>query len=183
MLNERGVCDFCKTTNNGHHSVECCAHNGYEIVPQATFVSAYCVCGRTMKITGNVAVSHQPDECYVEQIRQIINSTVRCEWLPYEMAGRTFTTIGISPKSIETAAQKIAARESEELERYKIALTPSSVTKAALIGEFSFTEIRHAYEGSDSLESYAHKCVVPWTTIKEIMKAIRKLAESKKYVD
>jgi hypothetical protein len=63
-------------------------------------------------------------------------------------------------------------RESSDLERFRMALTPSSVTKAALLGEFSFTEQFHDDDG----RPYEKRVAVPWTTIKQIMVAIRKLA-------
>jgi hypothetical protein len=54
-------------------------------------------------------------------------------------------------------------------ERYREALTPSAETKAQYIGEFSF----RVPLGEDSYIEPA----VPWTTIKEIMAAIRARAE------
>ena len=54
------------------------------------------------------------------------------------------------------------------VERLREALQPSAATKAAYIGEFSFLiDIEH--EG----EEITRKLDVPWTTIKEIMAAIR----------
>jgi hypothetical protein len=54
-------------------------------------------------------------------------------------------------------------------ERYREALTPSAETKAAYIGEFSFkVELAHPRLGSEF-----RSIDVPWTTIKEIMAAIR----------
>lgn len=58
------------------------------------------------------------------------------------------------------------------LDRMILALTPSSVTKAALIGEFTFSEERFDGDG----KPYSVNVTVPWTTTKEIMMAIRKLA-------
>jgi hypothetical protein len=54
-------------------------------------------------------------------------------------------------------------------ERYRKALTPSAETKAEYIGEFSF----RVPLGEDGYIEPA----VPWTTIKEIMAAIRARAE------
>lgn len=49
------------------------------------------------------------------------------------------------------------------------ALTPSADTKAAYMGEFSFTvELAHPRLGTER-----RSIDVPWTTIKEIMAAIR----------
>ena len=58
------------------------------------------------------------------------------------------------------------------VERTRLALTPSSVTKAALIGEFKFSEER--FDGAG--EAYEVEVTVPWTTTKEIMAALRKFA-------
>jgi hypothetical protein len=63
-----------------------------------------------------------------------------------------------------------------ELQRFRGALTPTAETKAAYIGEFSFTT-----EEADILcehgETYPVKRTVPWDTIKDIMKAIRTRGE------
>lgn len=52
------------------------------------------------------------------------------------------------------------------------ALTPSGATKAAYHGEFSFSLRRFDEFG----EEYSEKVYVPWTTVKEIMAAIRERA-------
>jgi hypothetical protein len=54
----------------------------------------------------------------------------------------------------------IIADLSARLERFEEALTPSGDTKAAYSGEF-----------------FINKTMVPWTTIKEIMKMIRERGE------
>ncbi len=65
------------------------------------------------------------------------------------------------------------ATEAEGIvERARLALTPSSVTKAALLGEFKFNEER--FDGMG--ESYVVDVTVPWTTIKDNMLALAKLA-------
>ncbi len=60
----------------------------------------------------------------------------------------------------------------DEAVRLLEALTPSADTKAEYMGEFSFTVGHYDEEGD---EVFA-KTYVPWTTIKEIMKAIRNRA-------
>jgi hypothetical protein len=61
-----------------------------------------------------------------------------------------------------------------DVERYREALTPSAETKAAYIGEFSFkVELAHPRLGSEF-----RSIDVPWTTIKEIMAAIRARARA-----
>ncbi len=54
-----------------------------------------------------------------------------------------------------------------EVKKLRSALTPSAETKAAFIGEFQFAI------DSDMDDSMV---TVPWTTVKEIMAAIRALA-------
>jgi hypothetical protein len=60
-------------------------------------------------------------------------------------------------------------REARVLE----ALTPSEETKAAYWGEFSWTEWLPDKDGIEQ----GYERVVPWTTIKEIMRAIRERAD------
>ena len=62
-----------------------------------------------------------------------------------------------------------ARRDEEEIERLKEALTPSGATKAAYHGEFKFTQ----YGRDDDGDDYSYETYVPWTTVKEIMAAIR----------
>ena len=52
--------------------------------------------------------------------------------------------------------------------KLRAALTPSGETKAAYIGEFSFS----IYVGEDDGEEIFQRITVPWTTVKEIMAAI-----------
>lgn len=65
------------------------------------------------------------------------------------------------------------------LDRMTLALTPSSVTKAALLGEFKFFEERFDDKG----EAYTVDVTVPWTTVKDIMLAIRNLAGEQPTMD
>lgn len=60
----------------------------------------------------------------------------------------------------------------EENERLKEALKPSGETKAAYIGEFSLTFPRDYIDEDGEWREEQRKINVPWTTIKEIMKAI-----------
>jgi len=64
---------------------------------------------------------------------------------------------------------KAAAKEMRE------ALTPSAETKAAYMGEFEFA---FEFQDEDGYDHTANICV-PWTTIKEIMAAIRARAALK----
>lgn len=56
-----------------------------------------------------------------------------------------------------------------EVERLREALAPSAGTKAAYIGEFSF-DVAASDEGGNEVWQRTY---VPWSTIKEIMAAIR----------
>jgi hypothetical protein len=56
-----------------------------------------------------------------------------------------------------------------ENERLREALTPSGDTKTAYMGEFSFNIEDYDEDGME----WARVVTVPWTTIKEIMAAIR----------
>lgn len=56
-----------------------------------------------------------------------------------------------------------------ELEKLRSALTPSPETKAAYMGEFSVPLPDHDEDGNEVMRHIN----VPWTTIKEIMAAIR----------
>jgi len=58
------------------------------------------------------------------------------------------------------------------LNRLIEALTPSAETKAAYIGEFSFSIPDSDEDGEEAMRSIT----VPWTTVKQIMAAIRKRA-------
>lgn len=62
-----------------------------------------------------------------------------------------------------------------KVERLQEALTPSGDTKAAYIGEFSFRVDDRDKDGDECTRNV----VVPWTTVKEIMRAIRDRAEMK----
>lgn len=56
----------------------------------------------------------------------------------------------------------------ERVKRLEYALTPSADTKAAYMGEFRMGVRLHAPNGDEDYRSVQ----IPWTTIKEIMKAI-----------
>lgn len=60
-----------------------------------------------------------------------------------------------------------------KVKRLQEALTPSGATKAAYIGEFSFGVEDRDADG----EECTRNVVVPWTTVKDIMGAIRERAE------
>jgi hypothetical protein len=71
----------------------------------------------------------------------------------------------------DCADLRAALRKSEERAgRLVEALTPSAETKAAYIGEFGFN---HPYGVDEEGADVSIHVAVPWTTIKEIMAAIR----------
>ena len=70
-------------------------------------------------------------------------------------------------------ASKRLTEQTGEIERLQTALTPSGTTKQAYIGEFKFTISESDPDGDEFLRTM----IVPWTTIKEIMRAIRKEAQ------
>ena len=111
---------------------------------------------------------------------------------PNSIAGRALAKASEQPveatysereKEIHMNGYEKGARDAflkrESVTHYLEALTPSAATKCAYAGEFQFSEERHAYDGSGNLESYTHRNSVPWTTIKEIMAAIKSRAENR----
>ena len=67
------------------------------------------------------------------------------------------------------AMEAALAAKNAEIARLREALEPSAGTKAAYCGEFSFTIEDRDEDGE---ECFRHVSV-PWTTVKEIMAAIR----------
>ena len=57
----------------------------------------------------------------------------------------------------------------DRVDRMDRALTPSAETKAAFLGEFQFSVAELCDDGHEVVVTHT----VPWTTIKEIMAAIR----------
>ena len=67
-----------------------------------------------------------------------------------------------------------AIEAADRIETLEAALTPSSDTKAAYHGEFSFLiTVRVEDEETSEPIDVKRKVMVPWNTIKEIMAAIR----------
>lgn len=89
--------------------------------------------------------------------------------------GVGFLTVDHHRKACREAAAELTRLKSEvealraENERVTEALTPSGDTKYAYMGEFSWTDWRTDAKGVEQ----GYEMVVPWTTIKEIMAAIR----------
>lgn len=65
----------------------------------------------------------------------------------------------------------------DRIRRLEEALTPSGDTKAEYIGEFQFTVTTMELNESDEPYESQREVTVPWTTIKEIMAAIRVRAD------
>ena len=77
-------------------------------------------------------------------------------------------------REIEKLRDQLAASE-QRVKALEDALTPSAETKIAFISEFSFRPSGYiANKYSDAME----RVIVPWVTIKEIMKAIKQRAEA-----
>lgn len=80
-----------------------------------------------------------------------------------------------SEAALEMAIERIStleaenAAQAERIKRLEEAVTPSGDTKAAYMGEFSFPLTMRDDDGDE----FDAKIPVPWTTIKEIMAAIR----------
>lgn len=78
---------------------------------------------------------------------------------------------GYLVNALETIREQAA-----EIDRLKEALTPSAGTKAEYIGEFTIAVERYVNDDGEAddenIDPYEH-ISVPWTTIKEIMGAIR----------
>jgi septal ring factor EnvC (AmiA/AmiB activator) len=74
---------------------------------------------------------------------------------------------------IETL-QKTLKEKDRELGAYKNALSPSSETKAAYIGEIEWTRSNINDDGEEELEILS----LPWTEMKEFMALIRGYAKS-----
>lgn len=73
------------------------------------------------------------------------------------------------PEEVRTLWNTRALSPQDRIKELEEALTPSGDTKAAYIGEFRFAvELYHPRLGSET-----RTVEVPWTTIKEIMAAIR----------
>lgn len=86
---------------------------------------------------------------------------------------------GITDATDENAAYIVECVNShaslvEEVERLREALTPSGETKAAYMGEF----LIGLPDVDENGIEYTRKINVPWTTIKEIMAAIRERANA-----
>jgi hypothetical protein len=89
-----------------------------------------------------------------------------------ERGKRTPRTWATSDLYYEAAAliRRLVAERAKLVE----ALTPSGDTKAAYHGEFSFSVTSQFWDDvTEEWETRAQNTLVPWTTVKEIMAAIR----------
>ena len=75
---------------------------------------------------------------------------------------------------VEELMKKIDSLE-QQLAAYRAALTPSSETKAAYIGEVEFKQDYFDEDGEEQTEVI----LVPWTSMKEFMAIIRGYAKAK----
>lgn len=88
-------------------------------------------------------------------------------------AGYTADLIEALYSALTLQSEQIAALQAER-ERLREALKPSGATKAAYIGEFSFTIEEWDCDGGEDGEGAvsSRTVYVPWDTIKQIMAAI-----------
>lgn len=82
--------------------------------------------------------------------------------------------IGVSRQALDIVLEA-TRRKDAKIARLLEALAPSAETKAAYMSEFSFSLTRVDDYGNE----YLTKPCVPWTTVKEIMAAIRARAALK----
>lgn len=88
--------------------------------------------------------------------------------VPFAFADENAAFVALAnPSAILSLISRVEALEE--------ALKPSGETKAAYIGEFAFSVVVSDDDGEANYQNYT----VPWTTIKEIMAAIRDRALSK----
>ena len=104
-------------------------------------------------------MSDEP-HCTKCQFSELLSRATTAETLAADLQG----------KLDEAEAERFQAVQ--RAQRLEAALTPSAVTKAALIGEFNFVFAAHDKFGNE----VRFTPNVPWTTIKQIMAAIRSLA-------
>jgi len=117
----------------------------------------------------------QPSEERVMRAREVLAKTVVRRSARLSVLSGNYDFSGVV--SIDDALRAMLAFADEgsgigELRHVLEALTPYSETKAAYMGEFSWTDWRDDENGV----SIGYEMTVPWTTIKEIMAAIRERA-------
>lgn len=100
----------------------------------------------------------------------VLDRVADCEggYNPIEDAAFITTLVNAYRAGELVHATTLAAKDAE-IARLKEALTPSGNTKAAYHGDFKFQIALRDEDG----EEYSHDVFVPWTTVKEIMKAIK----------
>lgn len=126
-----------------------------------------------------------PDTATAEDARQIAESIfakLGACWADktsgpiYDETGRHAANATVEQIPLDLQLANTRHREAStaalmgENQRLREALTPSGATMAAYIGEFKFN---HTVWDPDGEYEIVHSVAVPWTTIKEIMAAIR----------
>lgn len=108
-------------------------------------------------------------EACLRRIQRLADDGVDDPAGPHNVLAQIANTVEAALSSPPADASKMG----NSLEQRLIeALTPSAETKSAYMGEFLF----RAHESNDVGEEFTRSFTVPWTTIKEIMKAIRERA-------
>lgn len=129
----------------------------------------------------NVRAQEEPYSFYICQRSQSVQSEMTVQTLARWVDERQSSPRGrlVTPEEFDRRTQllKDACGLIISLEE---ALTPSADTKAAYIGEFSFTRAVRDQDGHEDWEPVK----VPWTTVKEIMAAIlgRAIARAQAHV-
>lgn len=124
--------------------------------------------------SGGVSYRRWSDHPDVQEALGTQGYTVRRSDAHYELEGESHPLCALLA---ETAAALAAAQA--ERDAYRAALTPSTETKGAYMGEFQFdTEVTNPSWDEDSDEEdgepeyLIERTAVPWDTIKQIMAAI-----------
>ena len=93
--------------------------------------------------------------------------------LDFDSAAKAGATFGGIERYADVILPLFAATaQAGEVERLREAITPSGDTKAAYMGEFSFTIMQTEEDEDGDMVDRPVNVLVPWTTIKEIMAAI-----------
>jgi hypothetical protein len=91
----------------------------------------------------------------------------------YRLTGRQDRTVSKTVQAFAAHRTASTATLQARLDAMADALTPSGATKAAYHGDFWFPITRTDADG----EEYTERAYVPWTTVKEIMAAIKARAQ------
>lgn len=159
-------------------------HDGISeaLAEQATFEHALFTQAATAIADLQARIEHLTRGCAKQndEVSQALGKALGYPWFKNDQANFPGATeangVCVGEHVAESLADEAAAKIADlqaGLERVKGALTPSSETKAAHMGEFSFpiTEWDH-----EAQEEVTRMVPVPWDTVKQIMAAIKACA-------